>query len=706
MDNSGNGRLRVPGYGGIPIDFQLPPRERFAHGFEDFRQTPAITAREMAMVEAMNLITDEPGWHERVFDDGAAQKWAEETEIRNKLVGKRAWRWCLAELRDKAVEYREQRFVRVLDMGSCACKSDEIVQESVSIDLKTTMDRIFAKQSRRKAAFCAIDPDMYALDYGKTHVLDSGGFVKLLDFAWGELKQSKIVKKGNNVRHRGFPDFGLCSKEMLEELRCNPRLHSQSYQRLPCDVDFVGAGTDVQITSYINNAHPSQLSLYKSIEKLVSCSIPLWNSCLIRGTNSRPNDNNNGHVNRAGDQIQQGRVPLRIICFGALWENDLQWSSGYASLDFARMVEAYDRAKQETLANRPKKIKLFGESLHVREVLRRLNWAANLPPIDPYQETSDTGDLARLRWKHPQPDKAFSYAQWKSGKNIDRAVVDMIARPSPTRRAKKKPAHTKYKIKLQDRFRVEGLQVVVQVRGINLSDQVSRDWYDSWRLEGSLNDHVVASTIYAYDVKDVDAEIRFRQETPMEASVYRYEKGEGPAWCRNDDLSKIRWREGCREDEVGALLEVFGLEDSRNIKYDIGPNYGSPQFQQTGEVALPQGRLLSFSNAVEHRLGMKLAPDKATGHFRYVAIHLVDPNYRICSTMNVPPQQHHWQEHAVTEVLKQGGLPQELIDIILDSSRSSMSISEEEARERRKRILLERDCLASARRTRVGTYNF
>jgi hypothetical protein len=111
MDNSGAGQLRAPGYGGIPIDYQLEPQHRFAHGFEEFRQTPAITARELAMTEAMNFITEKHRWHERIVDDYTATAWAREVKVRDKLVRKKAWRWCLAELRDKATQYRRGRFV-------------------------------------------------------------------------------------------------------------------------------------------------------------------------------------------------------------------------------------------------------------------------------------------------------------------------------------------------------------------------------------------------------------------------------------------------------------------------------------------------------------------------------------------------------------------------------------------------------------------
>lgn len=49
---------------------------------------------------------------------------------------------------------------------------------------------------------------------------------------------------------------------------------SSNYQCLPSEVEFLeGSGTEVQITSYINNLHPAHKGIYQAIEKLVSLAI-------------------------------------------------------------------------------------------------------------------------------------------------------------------------------------------------------------------------------------------------------------------------------------------------------------------------------------------------------------------------------------------------------------------------------------------------
>ena len=40
LTNAGHGPLKVPGFGGTPLDFELPPESRFAHGLVEYRHSP------------------------------------------------------------------------------------------------------------------------------------------------------------------------------------------------------------------------------------------------------------------------------------------------------------------------------------------------------------------------------------------------------------------------------------------------------------------------------------------------------------------------------------------------------------------------------------------------------------------------------------------------------------------------------------------
>ncbi|KAJ6005776.1 hypothetical protein N7451_003720 [Penicillium sp. IBT 35674x] len=102
MDNKGHGPLRAPGFGGIPIHYELPLDARFAHGNHEWQQTPAVTARELAMIATMNRITDYPDWHIDVFNDRVVADWEKEASEMTPLMSEKAWNWCVAELLDKA----------------------------------------------------------------------------------------------------------------------------------------------------------------------------------------------------------------------------------------------------------------------------------------------------------------------------------------------------------------------------------------------------------------------------------------------------------------------------------------------------------------------------------------------------------------------------------------------------------------------------
>ncbi|KAJ6184217.1 hypothetical protein N7519_005518 [Penicillium mononematosum] len=55
------------------------------------------------------------------------------------------------------------------------------------------------------------------------------------------------------------------------------------------------------------------------------------------------------------------------------------------------------------------------------------------------------------------------------------------------------------------------------------------------------------------------------------------------------------------------------------------------------------GRLLTFPNTLQHRVSpFSLADNTKPGHRKILALFLVDPNLRIISSANVPPQDELW----------------------------------------------------------------
>jgi hypothetical protein len=66
-----------------------------------------------------------------------------------------------------------------------------------------------------------------------------------------------------------------------------PNFWSVKYQWLPANVAFQDDGT-VRFTSYINNLHPTKYpQIYRTIEKLVETSLPMWDQCLSAATRQK-----------------------------------------------------------------------------------------------------------------------------------------------------------------------------------------------------------------------------------------------------------------------------------------------------------------------------------------------------------------------------------------------------------------------------------
>jgi hypothetical protein len=196
MDNSGRGPLRVPGFGGIPIHYVLPGEKRFAHGVDDWEQVPIITARELATVAVMNTLTDKPEWQIKIFDDQIVDGWRKEAFATTPLMSEKAWTWCVAELRDKAIYFEQNQYLRVLDTGSCICKSDTLVPESLESEFKSGIAPLLeqvAKDMQPESDAQVLDlvhPSLFPLVYGRSLVLGDGGKVDL-DNVFGFYGQAK-----------------------------------------------------------------------------------------------------------------------------------------------------------------------------------------------------------------------------------------------------------------------------------------------------------------------------------------------------------------------------------------------------------------------------------------------------------------------------------------------------------------------------------
>ncbi|KAF2122175.1 hypothetical protein BDV96DRAFT_563037 [Lophiotrema nucula] len=585
--NDGTAPLKVPGFG-QPIDLELqgswqsfwPITWRFRHGANDF-SADRMTAREIAMLKFMDTVTDKKRWEQKVFDEHIVEKWrAEVGTFADELVSEKAFDWCMTELREKAKEFQRDGFVRTLESASTCAKSDSIISHQQMVELRTAVQPLLDVFDEKKdwhpksddQVLNLVHPSLFPLVYGKTRVLPTG-VVGLQDCTRSTGK-GVVTQTEHDIPERRE---GMGYKSELD----NKTLWSTRFQWLPSEVKFVGGtGTDVNITSYINNLHPNHHQpLYKVIEAFISKSIPLWNSVLVKG---------------------YGCASLRVSTNTGLTDppNEPEWFHDvYANTEVVGMHKQMISKVKEYLAmpEKPDADERFHYGPRHNLPQNEEDWTED----EAYQALQDKWFRVR-KIVHPEPGDGppHNYGEWLQGK-----TVDILSGPK----------RGEYVTKLEEEFRKQGLQVIVKLSSIELSPDKPDYPGGSWHLEGMLNEHIVATSIYYYDVDNVtESRIRFRTEAKLDERGLEYEQSD--------------------HDPLAVTFGTLTMWDE-------------PAVQEVGSIKTQEGRLIAFPNTLQHKVDPFSLVDKTkSGHRRYLVLWLVDPHCRIASTANVPPQQSEWFE--------------------------------------------------------------
>lgn len=436
-------------------------------------------------------------------------------------------------------------------------------------------------------------------------------------------------------------------------------------------------------------------------------------------------------------------MPLRIITYGPEWVNELpEWALAF-DIPLSTRVERYLEAEevlQNTTENETGEVKQ--KRLQAQRLIRnygdvkgKTNMKKPTPDLwrmakeylelpengstTPVELPKDWAETERDPWvnilkkhrrlmyfKHPEPGTAFSYEDWKAG-NSNKAVIDMVTERTEygDRFKPVVPDYKSYKIALQDTFRKQGLQVIVKIDGIELTPEKPIYSGGSWQLDGQMNEHIVAVAMYPYDVQNVtETRISFRQQTPIPECFYRYAthrfaKEKYDCWNR----PAHEYRKSSLE--IGAIAEILGFREE-DLMMETMPVQDISPYQNIGSVATPQGRLVTFPNVMEHRVApFELLDPSLPGHHRSVKLYLVDPHYRVCSTCNVPPQQHDWWAPAVGDEFLKLKLPREISAEITNMT-DNWPVGIEEAREHRLEMMKEHRWKDMARYAYEPPYGF
>ncbi|GKZ22408.1 hypothetical protein AbraIFM66951_002934 [Aspergillus brasiliensis] len=683
FDNSGSGLLLVPGFNGIPLEFQFEIGQRFTHGaWENCKRTPfRLTAPELYMLRLMERITDIENWDQGVFDEDTLAAWhAQATSCANHdsdmdqdvdmdLVTTRGWLWCVAELQDKARAFRDAGHVLVLGSDSGVCKADRVMTDVLLHQLQDALSQLL-----KCSTHDLVDPSLHMLIYGRTTVLSHGGRVPLEEI-------SNLYPSSERGQMAPLPEHPLSKLGPFPEVfshssdRYRCQQFSSCYQWLPCEVEFSeSSGTAVRITSYINNLHPTNVQAYASIEKLISMAIRPWNDVLVKGF--------------------RGRTPRRIYTYGV------------------------SDSKKPPFGERPPKdlLPVVWDQQITRRAWTAEEWKSHcdkvrdylqLPDVDPkYRvfppEPDDPPEaqdplglmtpemwaspesvkmIVEAKWRrlhrfsYPEPGISYTYEDWKSGK-----TANPIFGPWECESKYETPQdHEYYSVSLEEQFREQGLQVIVRVFSIDLTTNEPHYPGDQdFHVDGMLNEHIVATAQFCYSSENItESRISYQQ---------------------NDKLRLF----GHQPDPL-CIYKLYGMPPCPAV----GEEPGALNLQTLGSVAVTSGRLLAWSNTLRYkRHPFSLLDPSRPGHQRCVVLWLVDPHYRICSTRNVPPQQHDWWRNAVlANSTLLTTLPRELVDMVMKETGSwPMDLSE--ALEHKKRSDEEREKAHQAQLSQFQTYWF
>lgn len=195
LDNSGNGPLQVPGFGSIFLDYELPREARFAHGLVEFRHTPRLTAREMAMLRVMQQITEQPGWHLALLKQNEAclAQWHREAQAEEGfLLSAAAWDWFTRQSQGLGAN----RHGGLQHLHHCLPDVRPVqpdIQQKVA-QLCGTPISGDSKDGTAAAWFHMVDPSLCPLVYGRTPVLTNGGTVHLGLWSTNEQQRKQPVE--------------------------------------------------------------------------------------------------------------------------------------------------------------------------------------------------------------------------------------------------------------------------------------------------------------------------------------------------------------------------------------------------------------------------------------------------------------------------------------------------------------------------------
>ncbi|KAJ6011477.1 Protein of unknown function DUF4246 [Penicillium sp. IBT 35674x] len=213
-----------------------------------------------------------------------------------------------------------------------------------------------------------------------------------------------------------------------------------------------------------------------------------------------------------------------------------------------------------------------------------------------FDERFENWRMENYRAVQPDVDQFVPWA-------VPQCMMSELAEDLPS------PVRIEQSVNLNKDYKDRGLQVITRLMYVDVWPE-SPYYETEWHVEGQMNEHICATAFLFLEYENMEeASMEFRNivDTDMLDEV-------------EHDPGDFIW-----------LKQVFGLEN------------GEPAVQSSGSIRCPPGRVIIFPSTVQHRMTKYELKDKSKpGSNSCLVFYLVDPNIRIISTANIPPQRLDW----------------------------------------------------------------
>ncbi|PPR02044.1 hypothetical protein CVT24_011204 [Panaeolus cyanescens] len=568
---------------------------------------PLVTLRELNMLHFMNQVTDKPDWHIKVRDRAIVKKWKEEVFSANDDFTKKMFRYCIQELRHKA----------------------SLVPEPPTLP-----------------------PPIIVYD---ANVVKS-------DFA-----VSPTVKKGLQDAMQKFEDD------------------------IPMHLRDWHPHSDEQVLDLV---HPSLFPLVYGTTRILQQGVTTLDDCIRRcGEGSIASDSS--VTQSEGSTVEKDDEESDSDGESYFYE---EWYSEEES--DSDDIDKLDKAYSKKFQWLPCEVDISGDKTRITSYINNLHprekgiyelvekiidasiplWGVTLSPLrngqvdldyrrvyydddGGAQYDPDPANAPDTEGPQQRPDESFSdYHRRRWIERTQRMVLpepeDFVPRILPS-------------FNLRELYGHRGLQVIVKFANIVLTPEKPEYKGGSWHVEGQLNEHIVATSLYYYSLENITASsLSFRQQV-----------------CTGD----VNEGGHTQDEDHSWLSKIYGC-----------PNYDSG-VQDIGAVDTKEGRLLTFPNILQHCVQpFKLADPTKPGHRKILALFLVDPNIKVISTAHVPCQRKDWwKDAAISEQVLSpdgtglGSLPVELQNLIFDEVQG-FPLDMDEAKALRLKLMKERTSYVKA----------